>query len=172
MFKTTEAMRFFAAWQTLRTRDELPHYRTVFQGIPNDLLPQLLIIEHVSDDAYTVRFMGTRTAEFWGQDLTGQDCFAAVSPRIATAGRRNLRTVLSHPCGIVTWGLFTLKSRGEIGMENVILPVSNDPGKPLRILGFGQEMRPPLPEGDDRPDMAQRRWIDLGFGVPAAKPAQ
>jgi hypothetical protein len=171
MFETAEAKQFFAAWQALRSGDALPHYRAVFQHLPTDMLPRILIIEQMSPQAYVVRFMGTQTAETWNQDLTGQDAFAAVSPKVAAAGRRNLAQVLSKPCGIVTIGLFTMKNREALAMENVILPAGNDPGRPARVLGFGQDLKPPFPIDDDRPDMARRRWIDLGFGVPTAKPA-
>ena len=172
MFETKEAKRFFAAWQGMRSGDELPHFRTVFQNLPNDLLPQAVIIEQQTPDTYITRFMGTRFADLWNLDLTGQDAFTAVSPKVAAAGRHNVGQVLAHPCGIVTIGLFSLKSRDDLAMEHVTLPLSNDSGRPPRTLGFVQNLRLPYPLEDDRPDVARRRWIDIGFGVPAAKPAQ
>ncbi len=171
MFETEEAKRFFAAWQGMRSGGELPHFRTVFQTLPNDLLPQAVIIEQQTPDTYITRFMGTRFADLWNLDLTGQDAFTAVTPKVAAAGRQNVARVLSHPCGIVTIGLFSLKSRDDLAMEHVTLPLSNDSGRPPRTLGFVQNLRPPYPLVDDRPDVARRRWIDIGFGVPAAKPA-
>lgn len=96
----------------------------------------------------------------------------AVTPKIAVAGRRNMARVLAHACGIVTIGRFWLKSRDELAMEHVTLPLSNDAGRPPRTLGLVQNLRPPFSLADDRPDMSQRRWIDIGFGVPATKPAQ
>ena len=171
MFETEGAKRFFAAWQAMRTGDELPHYRTVFQQLPTDLLPRILIIEQASPDSYITRFMGTRFAELWNLDMTGQDAFSATSPRVAAAGKRNLLQMLAKPCGINTIGVFTLKSRPELAMENFNLPVGNDPGRPARVLGFCQEVPAPFPFDDDRPDVIRRRWVDLGFGVPAGKPA-
>lgn len=172
MFETEEAKRFVAAWQALRTGRELPHYRTVFQSLPNDLLPQVVIIEQTSPDSYITRFMGTRFAELLSVDLTGQDAFTAFSPKVAAAGRHNVGHVLSHPCGIVTIGRFALKARDDLAMEHVTLPLVNDPGRPSRTLGFVQNLRPPYPLEDDRLDLSWRRWIDIGFGVPAVKPAR
>ena len=172
MFETEEAKSFFAAWQTLRKGNDLPHYRDVFQNLPNDLLPQIVIIEQMSPDLYITRFMGTRFTELWNLDLTGQDAFGAVSPKVAAAGRYNVGQLLAQPCGILTIGLFSLKSRDDLAMEHVTLPVTNDPGRPPRSLGFVQNLRPPFRLEDDRIDMARRRWIDIGFGVPSGKPAQ
>src|SRR3954466_348899 len=108
MFETEEAKRFFAAWQALRSGGGLPHYRDVFQNLAHDLLPQIVIIEQMSPDLYITRFMGTRFTELFNLDLTGQDAFAAVSPKMAAAGRHNVSQVLAQPCGIVTIGLFSL----------------------------------------------------------------
>lgn len=176
MFETEEAKQFFAAWQALRSGNDLPHFRAVFQHLPTDMLPQVMIFERVTSrdnvEQYIVRFMGTRAAEYWSRDITGHDIFSQMSPKTASAGRRNMATVLAHPCGLVSLGVFRVVSRDELAVETVIIPASNDPGRPARILGFVQDMRRPLPLDDDRPDMAaRRRWVDIGFGVPAAKPA-
>lgn len=175
MFETEEAKRFFAAWQALRRGDELPHYRTVFQNLPNDMLPQAQIFEQMPGadgvDRYVMRFMGTRAAEYWGRDITGHDLFSLMSPKTASAGRRNMATVLAHPCGLISLGVFRIVSRDELAVESVIIPAANEPGRPARILGFVQDLRAPFPIDDDRPDMARRRWIDIGFGVPTVKPA-
>ncbi|MHB1204949.1 MAG: PAS domain-containing protein [Rhodospirillaceae bacterium] len=175
MFETEEAKQFFAAWQALRSGKDLPHFRAVFQHLPTDMLPQAMIFERVSGrdnvDQYVVRFMGTRAAEYWSRDITGHDILSLMSPKTASAGRRNMATVLAHPCGLISMGAFSIVSRDELAVESVIVPASNDPGRPARILGFLQDLRPPLPLDDDRLDMARRRWIDIGFGVPPAKPA-
>ena len=175
MFKTEEAKRFFAAWQALRKEAALPHYRQVFQDLPHEFLPQGLILEQVYDaknlDLYMVRFMGTRVAEYWNLDVTGNDIFALMAPKVATAGRRNMASVLSHPCGLITVGLFSIASRDELAIETVTVPAANEPGRPARILGFVQDLRAPFPLADDRPDVAERQWLDIGMGVPAKKPA-
>ncbi len=184
MFKTDEAKRFFAAWQRLRKGGEFPHYRAVFQDLPHEFLPQALIFEQVfapaadggKDDAkkldlYMVRFMGTRVAEYWNRDITGHDIFALMAPKVAAAGRRNMAAVLGHPCGLITVGVFTIASRDELAIETVIVPVANDPGRPARILGFAQHLTAPFPVDDDRHDVAERRWLDLGAGIPPRKPA-
>lgn len=176
MFKTEEAKRFFAAWQALRKGGELPHYRAVFQELPNVFLPQALIFEQILDedglDRYMVRFMGTRAAEYWNRDITGHDMFGLLSPKIATAGRRNMATVLSHPCGLISVGVFTIASRDELAVESVVVPTANDPGRPPRILGFVQHLSAPFPVEDDRHDIAERRWLEIGAGVPSRRPAQ
>lgn len=192
MFKTEEAKRFFAAWQGLRKGDQLPHYREVFQNLPNEWLPQVMIFEQIFEDApgpgsgsgaegakqkegakidkYILRFMGTRAVEYWNRDITGHDIFSLLAPKLAAAGRRNMATVLEHPCGLITIGVFTIASREELPIESVLVPTANDPGRPARILGFVQHLSAPFPVADDRHDTPERRWFDIGSGVPNRKP--
>ena len=171
MFETEEAKQFFAAWQALRTGDELPHFREVFQRLPTELLPHILIVERMAPEEHVVRFMGTRLAELRQRDFTGQDLFVLMSPRVAAAGRRNFAQVLGKPCGLANIGVFSQKGGDVLALENIVLPAGNDPGRPARALCFSHNLRPPFPVDDDRPDAVRRRWIDLGFGVPAGKPA-
>lgn len=153
----------------------MPHYRAVFQNLPNEFLPQLLIFEQVfegdTSERYMVRFIGTRAADYWSRDITGEDLLALLAPKVAAAGRRNMATVLAHPCGLITLGVFTIASRDELAIETVIVPAANDPGRPARILGFVQHLSVPFPVADDRPDTPERHWLDIGAGVPKKKPA-
>ena len=74
MFKTAGAKAFFPAWEALRQNKSIPHYRTIFERLASDLIPQLLILEENADN-YIVRFMGTQFAEMLGADFTGQYYF-------------------------------------------------------------------------------------------------
>jgi hypothetical protein len=173
MFHTAGAKAFFAAWQALRTDKSIPHFRTVFQGLPTELIPQLMILEEASDDRYIVRFMGTQFVELWGQDITGLDRLSLMKPKVAAAGRSNMRTVLEHPCGLRNLGIYAMPSRSDLEIESVLLPAANDPAKPRRVLTFGQSAQLGLVVAKDQhQEIAEREWVDLGFGVPAKRPAQ
>jgi hypothetical protein len=173
MFHTAGAKAFFAAWSALRTDKSIPHYRAVFQGLSTDLIPNLMILEEASDDRYIVRFMGTRFVEMWGQDITGLDRMSLMKPKVAEAGRNNMRSVLEQPCGLRNLGIYAMPSRNDLEIESVLLPAVNDPGKPRRVLTFGQDVQLGLVVSkDENQEISEREWVDLGYGVPARRPAR
>jgi hypothetical protein len=173
MFHTAGAKAFFAAWNALRTDKSIPHYRTVFQGLSSDLIPNLMILEEGANDSYIVRFMGTRFVELWGEDITGQDRTALMKPKVAAGGRSNMRSVLEQPCGLRNLGIYAMPSRSDLEIESVLLPAANDPGKPRRVLTFGQDVQLGLVVSKDQnQEIAEREWVDIGFGVPARRPAR
>ena len=74
MFETEEAKQFFAAWQALRNGDELPHFRVVFQHLPTDMLPHILIVELIGPEAHVVRFMARAWPKFANATSPARTC--------------------------------------------------------------------------------------------------
>jgi len=173
MFKTAGAGEFFAAWRKLLTDTSIPHYRTAFEKLPPNIIPFIMVFERATEDNFVIRFMGTACVELWGRDLTGHNGLAVVPPARLVAARRNMQSVLDHPCGVRHVGLFTMPSGRQIEVENVILPTANDPGRPLRILSFSQEHGPVgyTDTTQSKIEGLDRGWIDVGFGVPRYSPA-
>ena len=182
MFKTDEVARFFAAWQALRTEKAIPHYRAIFQDLPKEMIPQLMILEQAPlqnegageadpgySPGYTVRFMGTRLAGIMNYDFTGEEV-RTLFPKLAQPARRNLAALLTQPCGLSTLGVFANMARTDLRIETAVLPAANDPGRPARVIFFAQGLPAPFPLDDERPDRATRRWIDIGHGTPAKGP--
>lgn len=164
---------FFAAWEALRTGNAIPHFRAVFESLSSEMIPRLMILEEAGEGRAVVRFMGTRFVELWGEDITGNDRFALMPPRVATAARDNVARVLAQPCGMCNFGVHAMLARADLQIESVLLPALNDTGKPRRVLGFGQEV-PARLSGDGVPlvEVVSREWLDIGFGVPAEPPAR
>ena len=67
MFLTIGVKRFFEAWQGLRAGEAFPHYRELFDALPPDLIPGMMLLEESPGGRYTVRFMGTALVDFWGE---------------------------------------------------------------------------------------------------------
>lgn len=83
--------------------------------------------------------MGAVRAERWGADLTGRDSIALM-PNTAAQAQKNLATMSAHPCGMYHIGRYTSPTGRDIEMENITVPVSNDPGLPLRLFNFDAEI--------------------------------
>ncbi len=172
MFRTPEAAAFSAAWRVLCESTLTPHYRTVFQQLSPDLIPRLIVAELIEPDKYTIRFMGTARAQTWGAELTGKDILSLMAPHVAAAARKNMTTMLGHPCGMYYTVSFVTPSGREALTEHVTFPASNDPGLPQRLINFAEEISTLAynePRGQIQ-DISERHWIDVGVGVPVKPP--
>ena len=174
MFQTAAAGAFFAAWQALRTDGALPHSHALFQGLPSSLVPRLVILEQAPGDRYVVRFMGTARVDIWGEEVTGRDSLELMSPALAGIARRNLATVLDHPCGLHQIGRYITPAGREAQTEHITLPVGTDPGLPRRLMNFSEEISTiayGAPGGEIQAAL-RREWLDIGSGLPAKPPAR
>lgn len=179
MFKSVGAAAFLAAWRGLSEVSpssgyQLPHYRHAFQQLAAELLPWMAIVEEVTRGEYVIRFLGTARVEMWGQDLTGTNPFSLMSPGLVLAARRNMEVVLAHPCGMVHMAHYAVPSGREVHMENVTVPVGNDPGLPRRLVNYVTEIATTgysESTGEVR-SVSHRAWLDIGAGVPKKAPAK
>jgi hypothetical protein len=179
MFKSGDAAAFFAAWRDLReighgSEFKVPHYRSVFQQLPPEMLPRLAVVEETQRGEYVIRFMGTWRVEIWGKDLTGGNPLALMSPALVQSARRNMETVLEHPCGMYFTAQYVTPSGREVLVENITLPAGNDPGLPRRIVNFVDELST-TGYGDTvgaLHSIGARAWLDIGAGVPKKLPVK
>ena len=174
MFKTPAVAAFSAAWRALCGSTLTPHYRTAFQELPAELIPRLMVLEAVPTDKYIIRFMGTVRTQMWGADLTGRDIVSLMSPQVATPARKNMATSLLHPCGMYYVVNVVTPSGREAITKHITVPAANDPGYAQRLVNFAEEISI-LAYTDPRPviqDISERRWIDVGVGVPTKPPAK
>jgi len=173
MFRTIGITAFDLAWRNLCQKSLKPHFRDAFQELPCELMPRVLITEWVPDDSIIIRFMGTSRAEMWGEDLTGRNSLALMSPHVAAAVRSNLMTMVDHPCALLHLARYVTATGREMKMENLTAPLSNDPGKPLRWINYAEEIS--THAYSDAPggmhSVSERTWLNIGAGVPDAPPA-
>lgn len=173
MFQSAGAAAFFAAWKGLCLNTPIPHYREVFQSLSTEMIPRLIILEEAGDQ-HIIRFMGTLRTEVWGKDLTGTNALALMKPGVALAARRNMHTMCEHPCGMYHMSHYITPTGREVHMENVTVPVGNDPGLPRRLLNFIEEISM-IAYGEPRGEIlgaTQRTWLDIGAGIPKKAPAK
>lgn len=171
LFKTKAAADFVAAWRVLCAATPTPHFRDAFQKLPTELIPRVMVLEWAPGDKYIIRFMGTSRAEMWGKDLTGLDSITLM-PNTAAQARANLATMLDHPCGMYHIAQYKTPTGREMEMENLVVPVANDPGLPRRVLNFAEEYATTAygaPAGEVF-SVSQRIWLDVGAGVPEKPP--
>ena len=140
MFKTASTAAFLEAWRVLSSKTQTPHFRAVFQDLPSDLIPRILVIEVAPKDEYVIRFMGTSRAEMWGQELTGKSPLEVMSYPVASAARQNLGTMLAHPCGMYHIAHYNTALGRDVLMEHITMPAANDPGMPRRLINFAEEV--------------------------------
>jgi hypothetical protein len=173
MFKTAGAAAFFKAWREICENGPLPHFRVAFV-MSADIIPRLMILEATPEEKHIIRFMGTSRTEMWGVDLTGRDSLGLMPHAVAAAARRNLAAMWEHPCGLHHTAYYVTPSGREIEMENITVPVANDPGLPRRHLNFTEELATVAysdPAGEVRA-VIRRAWLDIGAGIPKMPPAQ
>ena len=166
MFKTSGAKAFCSAWEALREDQSIPHYRTIFERLSSELIPQLLILEEVAGD-YLVRFMGTHFAEMLGDDLTNKSYLAGLTPKQAAALRELLATVVNAPCGLWTLTYLAAPRHSDLEIEKVMFPTANDADKPRRIVTYGHLVQSGAFLTDGQKSLLlEHRWIDIGSGTP------
>jgi len=167
MFKTVGANAFFEAWQGLRENQSIPHYRTIFERLGSELIPQLMILEEGGED-YVVRFMGTYVVETLGVDLTGKGFLAALPPKYAATMRARLTEVVKMPCGLWTRTYFVAPRHSDLEIEKIFLPTANDSDKPRRILSYASLVQSgALLTGNQKAVLVEQQWIDIGAGIGA-----
>jgi hypothetical protein len=134
----------------------------------------MMVFEQAPEDRYIVRFMGTALVDLWGEDLTGKDRFASLPPKSVPSATRNLREILGTPCGLTGQHAYGPRTGMMHEVESLLLPAENDPGRPRRVVGFGQAIQALPLEGlyESHTGLHTQSWVDLGFGVPRRKPDQ
>ena len=167
-FKHTVTSEFLASWRKLRNAKGDVSWLDFSAAFNPSLMPQLLVEELKPDGGHTVRFMGTRLIDLWGQDLTGSQTEdlpnAVFVERFLTAARKVVQT----PCGFLMYMRFISHKNKEQVSESLTLPLKTA-GKADRIVTCSSVLET---EGYDF-DMKGRintprhtRWVDLGAGVP------
>ena len=172
-FKTDHCRSFLAHWQSLRVSGALPTLQDHL-GKPHPILqPNVAIKDVLAPGHLRVRLFGTHLVEIAGVDPTGQDLMTfAADDRMADALWRYQHRVATHPVGMASMKRAATASGRTIVFEDIELPLTPFPGGPpclVCCLGFVE-----LVDYKDKMfkllKYTATRWIDVGWGVPAADP--
>lgn len=157
-------------WRGLPREGCVP-YRRDFDpmAIPR-LLPWVSITERPGPGQWRMRLIGTGIRQRAGREQTGGNFLDLVEPERRDLEDRRLALVLTHPCGSTTVRR-ARRASGLVRLDRTLaLPLRDNQGE-VRLLVATTEY---LESADATPDgqqsgihVLERRYLDLGAGVPA-----
>lgn len=167
--------RFFTAWHGWRHGRALPERRDIDLADLGEQALMCLMVEIRSRDDIPIVMAGPGIAERIGFDLTGCNYLDLTSPENrATRAELTLEQIL-QPCGFMLY--YWLRYPGErmLPVEWVGAPVCRaGEAIPDLILSCATPLAKLAADGVADPDSYMigdgMRFIDIGFGIPAANP--
>ena len=172
--ETHEALQaFMGHWESLSEDGNIPTSRKFIETPHPELTPWSYIFEVGVEGTVTCRFMGTAQVDVWGMDFTDLD-LTQEFPTDEELNRlnRNHHSVYKHPCGIWDRVTYAQASGLLVPHEQLTLPLAVEDGKPARTVVFSQAGQSLGLSENLRAfsTVEERRWVDLGAGVPAEEP--
>lgn len=163
---------FFDHWRGLRSGEHAPTSES-FLDTPNPRVQANTFIFDLETDSRTVfRLVGTEIVTIWGKDFTNLSVEEAFSDQVAALYLSAPRACIGNACGLWEVGLFGDTRQREVTLELMYLPLEVKPGRSPRLAGFlnwhGTSDIPASRMGLIA--LTQRRWIDIGSGVPPTAP--
>lgn len=171
-FKTDQCSKFFEHWTSLRVESAQVLWQSVFLDNPHPGFAPHLHIAEFPNGRIIFRLIGTKLAERWGRDKTGEVVGEGQPPKMQQSLCRFSWSAISRPCGFRMNMKFAATTGAQFSVEAIVLPLSIDGGKPNRLVSFSEVVEK-LQYGDVSqiylgiPDV---EWIDVGAGVPDQAP--
>ncbi len=173
IFQSEECRGFFEHWLSLRDEGEFVPLHRDFLDNPNPKYAPLIHISEMNEGGtMIVRLMGTGLVERWGRDKTGEAMGEGQPESVREALYSNTRQVISTPCGLRSEIELASSSGSEMLIEAVTLPLTDEAGKPGRLVAYSALMQK-LQYGEHSErykKLANVEWIDLGAGTPQDQP--
>lgn len=163
---------FFDHWQGLRSGGHAPTSES-FLDTPNPRVQANTFIFDLETDNRTVfRLVGTEIVTIWGKDFTKLSVEEAFSDKVAALYLAAPRACIGNACGLWEVGLFGDTRQREVTLELMYLPLEVQPGRLPRLAGFlnWHGTSDIVASRMGLIALTQRRWIDIGAGVPSPAP--
>lgn len=167
--------RFFAVWNRWRRGAALPGYRAADLADLDEQARTCLLLEIRSRDHMPILLAGPGIAELIGFDPTGGDYLD-----MTTLENRGMRAELVleqilQPCGAILYYWLRYPDETILPVEVVCAPLCRDDDAiPDLMLGCVTPLARVAANGVADPDSYMiadgMRFIDIGFGIPAANP--
>lgn len=133
--KIPQNEKLLAHWVALRGEARFPR-RTQFNPMQvTDLLPQLVMLEPDLPDTATIRLFGTGLARRLGMDLSNANLLALYDEERQELLRELLNFLVEHHCVVIGHSEWATPSGHRFTTENLWLPLSDEHGKVIRVLG-------------------------------------
>jgi hypothetical protein len=163
--------RWLEHWWTLPHVDLIPIRASFDPAAVPSLLPYLEMHDLRESGISRLRLVGTKVAQRYGKDPTGEDYLGFVTPERRDEAYRGLLTPYQHPCGMRVVMSNTFESGLSTLIEAVGLPFRfSETGGPMVMFAdviVGDAMHHPASLGRlVRYVLHERQFIDIGAGVP------
>lgn len=133
-----------------------------------------VFIHEVAEGGLIVRFMGTQLVERWRRDDTGKVFGAHLDQEARERTLIIARAVTGHPCGVLQHSAMVTSTGREAAFEAILLPLAVEPHRPARMIVYSSVIDALGREehGQRYSAVGERRWLDIGAGVPTQAPLQ
>lgn len=135
------------------------------------LLPNLYMIEHISDDELMIRLTGTALDDALDMSLTNKNMLDFYAGDERTFFRSVHSNMAKQPCGAVLRRFVTLTNGKGYDMTSKSLPLAAESGRIKYIVGMmGADLMRLSPLGEKAviadTTITDFFYVDLGYGVP------
>lgn len=167
--------RFFAVWNRWRRGAALPDYRAADLADLGELARNCLLLEIRSRDNMPILLAGPGIAERIGFDPTGGDYLDMTTLENRAMRAELVLEQILQPCGAILYYWLRYPDGTILPVEVVGAPLCRDGATiPDLMLGCVTPLAQVAADGVADPDSYMiadgMRFIDLGFGIPAANP--
>jgi len=115
-------------------------------------LPDVWLFQyHATDDRFVCTLAGERVNEAWGQSLIGKTPQQFMSAESGIIAQEIYRRIVLTPALHVSHRRITPAGRREKGAERLVVPLSDDQGRPYGIFGLSHYHFDPVTEADHEP---------------------
>lgn len=157
-------------WRSLPAQGCVPLRRDFDPMAVARQLPNISITEHAAPGIWRIRLAGTGIGRHAGRELTGTNFLDMVDPAWRAIEDKRLELVLAHPCGSIT----LRRGRRGSGLTHrdrtLVLPLRDNEGRARLLVATTEIVSPDDPTVDaslTSLQILERRYLDLGAGVPA-----
>lgn len=169
---SARATVFFDHWQSLRSGVQAPRSES-FLDAPNPRVQaNTFIFELAAENRTVFRLVGTEIVTIWGKDFTRLSVEEAFSDKVAALYLSAPRACIDKACGLWEVGLFGDTRQREVTLELMYLPLEVKTGRSPRLAGFlnWHGTSDIIASRMGLIALTQRRWVDIGSGVPPTAP--
>ncbi len=173
-FRSERCRAFSEYWWSLNREvpDGIPTRSMIDPSRIKPLLPYLLLHDLAEPGRSMIRLVGTAITQRIGFDPTGRDYLELVNESRRQSAYRQLITIAEHPCGMRNINQVRYKSGKHTTSEAVGFPLRHARDGTPMLLFVDDPIEPPEYDLDPRAQevdvfkLAEREYIDVGFGVP------
>lgn len=170
----SDISRAFARyWLSLDKDGLIPRRQDFAPEQIQNLLPNMIIHEIVSPTELKMKLVGTAIVEAFGQEMTGRNYLDFVEEERRASASQAIRLVCEQPCGMLVRVKVLSKTGMALTRETVAFPMRDDDGAakfvyfcstPHARTGSSRETEETLVD-----EITERRYLDIGAGVPPAQ---